>query len=80
MPSYAWLSKTPLDNHDIEAKMRVLRKLGVPYTDAQIAGAREQLAGKTEEDAVVAYLQGLGVELRNVRDVAGVPVAAAAKE
>lgn len=57
MPSYAWLSKTPLDNHDIEAKMRVLRKLGVPYTDAQIAGAREQLAGKTEEDAVVAYLQ-----------------------
>ena len=73
MPSYAWLSKTPLDNSDIEKKMQVLRKLGVPYTDAQIAGAREQLAGKTEEDAVVAFLQGLGVEMRNVGDVAGTP-------
>ena len=78
MPSYAWLSKTPLDNSDIEKKMHVLRQLGVPYTDAQIAGAREQLAGKTEEDAVVAYLQGLGVELRNVRDVAVAPAAAPA--
>ena len=76
MPAYAWLSKTPLDNSDIEKKMHVLRQLGVPYTDAQIAGAREQLAGKTEEDAVVAYLQGLGVELRNVPDVAAAPAAA----
>ncbi len=53
--------------------MHVLRQLGVPYTDAQIAGAREQLAGKTEEDAVLAFLQGLGVELRNVREMAGTP-------
>ncbi|KHK58553.1 peptidase S41 [Ralstonia sp. A12] len=73
MPAYAWLAKTPLDNSDIEKKMHVLRQLGVPYTDAQIAGAREQLAGKTEEDAVVAFLQGLGVELRNVREMAGTP-------
>ena len=65
-------------SRDIEKKMHVLRQLGVPYTDAQIAGAREQLAGKTEEDAVVAYLQGLGVELRNVRDVAVAPAAAPA--
>jgi cytochrome c oxidase cbb3-type subunit 2 len=83
MPSYAWLAKTPLDNRDIETKMRVLRKLGVPYTDAQIAGARAELEGKTEEDAVVAFLQGLGIEMRNVRDVpaaAAAPAAVAAKE
>ena len=55
----------------------------MPYTDAQIAGARAELEGKTEEDAVVAFLQGLGIEMRNVRDVpaaAAAPAAVAAKE
>jgi cytochrome c oxidase cbb3-type subunit 2 len=47
--------------------MRALRRVGVPYSDEQIAKAPEQLKGKTEMDAVIAYLQGLGVELRNVR-------------
>jgi len=47
--------------------MRALRKLGVPYTDEQVAKAPEQMKGKTELDALIAYLQGLGVEMRSVR-------------
>jgi cytochrome c oxidase cbb3-type subunit 2 len=47
--------------------MRALTRVGVPYTDAEIAKAPDELAGKTEEDAVIAYLQGLGLALRNVR-------------
>ena len=67
MPAYAWLARTPLDADDLPAKMRALRKVGVPYSDADIAGAAEAAKGKTEQDAVVAYLQGLGTLLRNVR-------------
>src|SRR6187431_1313841 len=54
MPAYTWLDKTPLDPSDIESKMRALRRLGVPYTDAQIASASRELANKTEMDAMVA--------------------------
>ncbi|NYT81688.1 cytochrome-c oxidase, cbb3-type subunit II [Alcaligenaceae bacterium] len=61
MPAYPWLQHNRVDNADVQARMRVLRKLGVPYTDEQIEKAPEQLKGKTEEDALVAYLQGLGV-------------------
>jgi cytochrome c oxidase cbb3-type subunit 2 len=67
MPAYAWLARTPLDADDLPAKMRALRRLGVPYSDEDIAGAVEAVKGKTEQDAVVAYLQGLGTLLRNVR-------------
>ncbi|WP_423196904.1 MULTISPECIES: cytochrome-c oxidase, cbb3-type subunit II [unclassified Cupriavidus] len=67
MPSYPWLERTPLRTDDIQARMHALKRLGVPYTDAQIAGAPEELAGKTEEDAMVAYLQSLGINRRNVR-------------
>ncbi|MFA5914265.1 MAG: cytochrome-c oxidase, cbb3-type subunit II [Burkholderiales bacterium] len=67
MPGYPWLAKTPASSDDIEAKMRALRSVGVPYTDADIAGARKQLAGKTEQDALIAYLQGLGTALKTVR-------------
>ena len=67
MPAYPWLARTPLDADDLPAKMRALRKVGVPYSDADIAGAAEAAKGKTEQDAVVAYLQGLGTLLRNVR-------------
>ncbi len=59
MPAFPWLDR-PLKSDDIEAKLRALRTLGVPYTDEDIAGARAALAGKSELDAVVAYLQGLG--------------------
>ena len=47
--------------------MRALRKVGVPYTDEEIAGARKQLEGKSELDALIAYLQGMGLELKNAK-------------
>ena len=67
MPAYPWLGKTRLDADDIEAKMRALRRLGVPYSDAEIGAAQAALAGKTERDALIAYLQLLGTALKNVR-------------
>jgi cytochrome c oxidase cbb3-type subunit 2 len=67
MPAYSWFEKTRLDGSDIQARMKALRTAGVPYTDEQIAKAPEALKDKTELDAVIAYLQGLGVELRGVR-------------
>jgi cytochrome c oxidase cbb3-type subunit 2 len=60
MPAYAWLAKAPANAADIEAKMRALRTLGVPYTDGEIAAARKEVADKTEMDALIAYLQNLG--------------------
>ena len=67
MPAYPWLAKTALAPDDIKAHMQALRRVGVPYTDAEIARAPEELKGKTEEDAMIAYLQNLGLALRNVR-------------
>jgi cytochrome c oxidase cbb3-type subunit II len=61
MPAYRWLEKAKLDATDIQARMRALRALGDPYSDADIEGAPKAVAGKTELDALVAYLQGLGV-------------------
>jgi cytochrome c oxidase cbb3-type subunit 2 len=61
MPGYPWLEKEALDANDIMARMRTLRRLGDPYTDADIAAAPAALADKTELDALIAYLQGLGV-------------------
>jgi len=60
MPNYPWLEKRKLDYADIMARMRVLRRLGDPYTDADITAAYEATKDKTELDALVAYLQGLG--------------------
>jgi len=65
MPAYPWLAKNSVEQWDVQARMKALRALGVPYTDEQIAKAPEALKGKTEMDAVVAYLQGLGIELRS---------------
>lgn len=65
MPAYPWLAKNSVEKWDVQARMKALRALGVPYTDEEIAKAPEALKGKTEEDAVIAYLQGLGVELRS---------------
>jgi len=67
MPAYAWLQDSPVDAAVLPAKMRALRSVGVPYSDTDIAAATESVKGKTEMDAVIAYLQGLGVALRNVR-------------
>ena len=60
MPAYRWLETARLDGKDVQARMRVLRKLGDPYTDADIEGAPKAVEGRTELDALVAYLQGLG--------------------
>jgi cytochrome c oxidase cbb3-type subunit 2 len=67
MPAYPWLAGASVENADVQARMRALRRLGVPYTDEQVASAPEALKGKSELDALIAYLQGLGVEMRSVR-------------
>jgi cytochrome c oxidase cbb3-type subunit II len=64
MPAYSWLDKNPADADSISAHMRALRRVGVPYTDEQIAKAPEELKGKTEQDALIAYLQSLGTALK----------------
>lgn len=64
MPGYPWLARTRLDPAGIAPKMRALRRIGVPYSDAEIAAAPAELADKTEQDALVAYLQGLGTQIR----------------
>ena len=60
MPSFPWLSKNTVDGDTIQSHMRALKRLGDPYSDAEIAAAPAAVDGKTEMDAVVAYLQGLG--------------------
>ena len=65
MPAYPWLSRTMLNPKDIEPKMRVLRTLGAPYSDAELAGAADEVRDKTELDALVAYLQVLGTAIKN---------------
>ncbi len=64
MPAYAWLDQSPADASTIQARMKALRIVGVPYTDKQIAKSPEALKGKTEMDAVVAYLQGMGLAFK----------------
>lgn len=60
MPNYPWLAQRQLDGDDIQARIRTLRLLGDPYTDADILDAPDAVKDKTELDALVAYLQGLG--------------------
>jgi cytochrome c oxidase cbb3-type subunit 2 len=67
MPGYPWLEETMLDDSLIRTKMETLRTLGAPYTDAEIEAAPQALDGKTELDALIAYLQGLGIELKSRR-------------
>ncbi|WP_298602414.1 cytochrome-c oxidase, cbb3-type subunit II [Zoogloea sp.] len=76
MPAFPWLDR-PAKIDDIEDKMTTLRKLGVPYSDEDIQGARKALEGKTELDAVIAYLQGLGTALKSGK-AAPAPTAEAA--
>lgn len=67
MPGYPWLEDAMLDGEQIAHNMTVLRKLGSPYSDEQIAAAAESVAGKTEMDALIAYLQGLGTAVKTRR-------------
>ncbi|HUK05590.1 MAG TPA: cytochrome-c oxidase, cbb3-type subunit II [Burkholderiales bacterium] len=65
MPGYPWMARVPANAADIQAKMRALRSVGVPYGDAEIAAAPEELRGKSEMDALIAYLQVLGTALKS---------------
>ncbi|MDP9898696.1 cytochrome-c oxidase, cbb3-type subunit II [Variovorax ginsengisoli] len=64
MPAYSWLEKTQVDAEAMPAHLRALRRVGVPYTDEEIAGAAAAVSGKTEMEATVAYLQSLGLALK----------------
>jgi cytochrome c oxidase cbb3-type subunit 2 len=65
MPGYPWMARVPANAADIEAKMRALRLVGVPYSDEEIRGAKAELQGKSEMDALISYLQVLGTALKN---------------
>ena len=67
MPGYPWLARSPADAENIVAKFRTLRTLGVPYTDADIAQAEAALRGRTELDALIAYLQNMGLTMKSAR-------------
>ena len=64
MPAYPWLAQNLVDAESMPAHLAGLRKVGVPYTDEQIAKAADEVKGKTELEAVIAYLQALGLALR----------------
>ena len=64
MPRYSWLADNVLDGPTVASHMKALRAVGVPYTDADIEGAPAAVAGKTELDALIAYLQGLGTAVK----------------
>jgi cytochrome c oxidase cbb3-type subunit II len=64
MPAYPWLATTKIDPAEMAPKMRALRTVGVPYTDEQIAGAAKEVEGKTDLQALIAYLQSLGLALK----------------
>lgn len=64
MPGYPWLATAKLNPAEIQPKMRALRRIGVPYSDAEIDAAPQELVDKTEQDALVAYLQGLGLQIK----------------
>jgi cytochrome c oxidase cbb3-type subunit 2 len=67
MPGYPWLARSPADDGTIVRKMTALKKLGHPYGDDEIAKAPAALKDRTELDALIAYLQGLGTSIRSAR-------------
>lgn len=67
MPAYPWLAKTNLDADSIVLHLKALKRLGDPYSDEQITNAPKEVAGKTELDALVAYLQGMGIQIKSRR-------------
>ena len=64
MPGYPWLAQNKLVAAEILPKMRAMQRIGVPYSDAEVAAAPAELSGKTEQDALIAYLQGLGTQIK----------------
>ena len=67
MPSFPWLARNKVDGDKITKHMQALKTIGTPYTDEEITNAKAEVEGKSELDAVIAYLQGLGLALKNVR-------------
>ena len=67
MPGFPWLSTTLIDESDTAAKMKTMKALGVPYTDEEIAKSADEVKGKTEQDALIAYLQNLGTVVKTQR-------------
>ena len=67
MPGYPWLASAPADVGSVQAKMRALRTLGHPYTDEEIAKAPDDVKGRTEMEALIAYLQVLGTSVKSAR-------------
>ena len=67
MPAFGWLTDNKADAAGIPDRMRALRRVGVPYTDDEIAGASKLVEGKTEMDVLIAYLQGMGLELKSAK-------------
>ncbi|MDO9218799.1 MAG: cytochrome-c oxidase, cbb3-type subunit II [Lacisediminimonas sp.] len=64
MPGYPWLATTKLNPEQIVPHLRALKRLGDPYTDEDLVNAPKELAGKTEQDALIAYLQGMGTQIK----------------
>ena len=64
MPGYPWLAKSSIDPKGVAPKMKALSMVGVPYTDADMSGAEKEVAGKNEQDALIAYLQVLGTAIK----------------
>ena len=64
MPSFPWLARNAIDPDSVAPKLRALARVGVPYTEADISGAAEAVIGRTELDALIAYIQVLGTSLK----------------
>jgi len=64
MPAYPWLTQAAIDPASVPPRLTAMKRLGVPYTDADIAASAESVKGKTEQDALVAYLQSLGTHVK----------------
>ncbi len=67
MPAFPWLTRAVLTGADTEAKLKAMKTLGVPYTEEDLRNARASVAGKTEQEALIAYLQDLGTTIKSVR-------------
>ena len=64
MPAYPWLTRAAIDPASVPPRLIALQRLGVPYTDAEVAASADAVKGKTELDAMVAYLQSLGIHVK----------------
>ena len=67
MPAYPWLERAAVDAAEMPTKLAALRTLGAPYSDDEVAKAPEVLKDRTQQDALIAYLQGLGLVMRGAK-------------